>query len=103
MQLTILKRILITLFSTMILVSCGGKKTEEIDISALQLIPKKEKKIITEEVEEKVSQPVINNLKPLLNKDQLNKTINLGRTNPFGSIETEDDETLEIKKNFLNQ
>ena len=77
----------------MLLVSCASEKTEEIDISALQLIPKKEKKLIPK-VEEKVLLPVKNNLKPLLNKDQLTKKINIGKDNPFSSLGKEKNLTL---------
>ena len=83
----------------MLLVGCGGQKTEEIDVSALQLIPKKENKITSQTEEDKVILPVTNELKPLLNKSQLNKTINLGKVNPFGPIEEENESTLKKKEN----
>ena len=81
----------------MLLVSCAGEKTEEIDISALQLIPKKEKKISPPQAE-KVKNPVVNNLKPLLNNDQLRKNINIGKSNPFSSLESENNFKVENLK-----
>ena len=81
------------MFSTILIVGCGSQKNEEIDISSLQLIPKKEKKI-TLPKEEKIIAPVINDLRPLLNKDQLSNTINLGKENPFRSLDKENNETL---------
>ena len=69
----------------MLLVGCGGQKTEEIDVSALQLIPKKENKITSQTEEDKVTW-FTKQLKPLLNNSQLNKTINLSEVNPFGPM-----------------
>ena len=81
----------------MLLVGCGGQKNEEIDTSALKLIPKKEKKISIED-DKKDIKPVINNLKSLLNNDQLSKNIKLGKNNPFAALESENNLTLENLK-----
>lgn len=78
----------------MLLVGCASEKTEEIDISALQLIPKKEKKISPPKAE-KVVDPVSNNLEPLLSKDQLKNTINIGKKNPFSSTDKENNLIIE--------
>ena len=81
----------------MLLVGCGGQKNEEIDTSALKLIPKKEKKISIQDVK-KDFKPVVNNLKPLLNNDQLSKNINLGKNNPFAALESKNNLTIENLK-----
>ena len=94
------RKILITLCTATLLVSCSSQKTEEIDISALQLIPKKEKEITTK-VDDVVT-PVENNLKPLLNKDQLNSTINFGKENPFAPPERENDAKIQRELNDAN-
>ena len=93
MQLTSCKGILITLFSMMLLVGCAGQETEEIDLSSLKLTPKKETKISTEN-DTKLTPKVVNNLKPLINKDQLNSSIEFGRKNPFASVEKEKNSKL---------
>ena len=93
MQLTSNKGILITLFSMMLLVSCSSQKTEEIDLSSLKLTPKKEKKI-SKENGTKLTPKVVNNLKPLINKDQLNSSIDFGRNNPFAFLEKEKNSEL---------
>jgi len=85
----------------MLLVGCGGKKTDEIDISALQLPPKKEKKITADD-EVVISPPVTNNLKPLLKNVELSKTINFGKENPFAPPERENDAKLQKKVNDAN-
>tara|TARA_A100001035_G_C27443409_1_gene346935 strand:- start:57 stop:503 length:447 start_codon:yes stop_codon:yes gene_type:complete len=77
----------------MLLASCGSQKTEEIDISSLQLIPKKEKKISPQVVDKSV-EPVSNKLKSLLTNDQLRQNIKVGKNNPFAGLESENNLTL---------